>query len=61
MSCGCHCINCGSTDLESNQVGKTEDDEYFDMHHTYKKCKTHFDHLEGNVFESCNICDYKTS
>jgi len=61
MSCGCHCINCESTDLESNQVSITEDDGYFDMHHACKKCKTHFDHLEGNVFESCNICDYKTS
>lgn len=61
MSCSCHCINCESTDLESNQVSITEDDGYFDMHHTCKKCKTHFDHLEGNVFESCNICDYKTS
>ncbi|MEX0656747.1 MAG: hypothetical protein WD154_04300 [Nitrosopumilaceae archaeon] len=61
MSCSCHCINCGSVDLESNQVGKSEDDGYSDMHHTCKKCETHFDHLEGNIFESCNICNYKTS
>jgi len=61
MGCGCHCISCGSVELESNQVGKIEDDGYFDMHHTCRKCKTHFDHLEGNILESCNICDYKTS
>jgi len=61
MSCGCHCINCESTDLESKQVSITEDDGYFDMHHTCKKCKIHFDHLEGNIFESCKICNYKTS
>jgi hypothetical protein len=26
IECGCHCIKCGKTDLESNQVGKTEED-----------------------------------
>jgi hypothetical protein len=45
-------------DLESNQVGKREDDGYFDMHHTCKKCNTHFDHLEGDVFDSCENCNY---
>lgn len=61
MNCGCHCINCGSTDLDSRQVGNIEADGFFDMHHTCKKCKTHFDHLEGNIFDSCKICNYFTS
>lgn len=61
MNCSCHCINCGSTDIDSRQVSDVEDNGYFDMHHTCKKCKTHFDHLEGNIFESCKICDYVAS
>ena len=60
MECGCHCIKCKSTELESNQVGKIENDGYFDMHHTCKKCNTHFDHLEGDVFDDCKICNYKS-
>jgi hypothetical protein len=56
--CGCHCIQCKSTDLESFQVGKTEDDGYFDMHHTCNKCKAHFDHLDGTMFSKCEICRY---
>jgi len=59
FNCGCHCIKCGSMELESNQVGQTEEDGYFDMHHTCNICKTHFDHLDGTVFDSCEICDFK--
>lgn len=61
MQCGCHCIKCGSTDLLTNQIGKAESDGYFDMHHTCKKCNIHFDHLEGDLFESCKICNYKST
>ena len=61
MECGCHCIKCGCTDLESSQTGKIEGDGYFDMHHTCKKCNTHFDHLEGKVFDLCKICGYSSS
>ncbi len=61
MECGCHCIKCGCTDLESNQIEKVEDDGYFDMHHTCKKCNTHFDHLEGKVFDLCEICGYSSN
>jgi hypothetical protein len=50
MQCSCHCIKCGSTDLKSEQVGRIENDGYFDMHHTCRKCNVHFDHLEGCVF-----------
>jgi len=61
MQCGCHCIKCGSTDLKSNQIGKIESDGYFDMHHTCTKCNVHFDHLEGDVFDSCKICGYESN
>ena len=59
MECGCHCIKCGSTKLESKQIGEIEKDGYFDMHHTCKDCNTHFDHLEGDVFDSCKLCNYQ--
>lgn len=61
MQCGCHCIKCGSTELKSEQVGKIESDGYFDMHHTCRKCNAHFDHLEGDVFDSCKVCGYESS
>ncbi len=61
VQCGCHCIKCGSTKLESKRVGKTEENGYFDMHHTCKECDTHFDHLEGETFDSCKLCNYKTN
>ena len=61
IECGCHCIKCKSTELESNKVGKIEEDGYFDMHHTCKKCGTHFDHLDGEIFSSCEKCQYNIS
>ena len=61
MECGCHCIKCGYTDLESSQTGEIEGDGYFDIHHTCKKCNTHFDHLEGKVFDLCEICGYNSN
>jgi len=61
MECGCHCIKCDCIDLESNQTGEIKDDGYFDMHHTCKKCNTHFDHLEGKVFDLCEICSYSSN
>lgn len=60
MECGCHCIKCNSTELESKQIGKVENDGYSDMHHTCMICNAHFDHLEGDVFEDCKICNYKS-
>ena len=59
MDCGCHCIKCKSTELESNRTSIVEKDGYFDMHHTCKKCFVHFDHLDGTIFENCKICNYK--
>ena len=61
IECGCHCIKCKSTELESHQVGEVEGDGYFDMHHTCKSCNTHFDHLDGEIFEECQKCDFKVS
>jgi len=61
IECGCHCIKCGSTDIESNRVSQIEKDGYFDMHHTCNKCTTHFDHLEGMTFDKCEKCQYKIS
>lgn len=60
MKCGCHCIKCKSTDLESKRTGDIENDGYFDMHHTCHKCNVHFDHLEGTIYEECKICKYKS-
>ncbi|MYB30246.1 MAG: hypothetical protein F4Y18_04330 [Cenarchaeum sp. SB0663_bin_5] len=54
--CGCRCIRCKSTDLTSQKVGPTEQDGYYDMHHTCKTCGTHFDHLDGTIFETCTKC-----
>ena len=59
IECGCHCIKCGSEDLESNKVGEIEEDGYFDMHHTCNNCNIHFDHLEGEIFDSCSRCEFK--
>ena len=61
IQCGCHCINCGNTELESNRIGQIESDGYFDMHHTCKKCDIHFDHLDGETFDKCEKCHYKIS
>lgn len=61
IECGCHCINCKSTNLESNRIGQIESDGYFDIHHTCNQCNTHFDHLDGEIFDSCEKCKYKIS
>ncbi|MCA9813386.1 MAG: hypothetical protein KC483_11095 [Nitrosarchaeum sp.] len=61
IECGCHCIKCGSTKLESNKTSQTEDDGYFDMHHTCMECNTHFDHLDGETFTTCEKCNHKSS
>lgn len=60
ISCGCHCIKCKGTDLESYQVSEAEEDGYFDMHHTCRSCDAHFDHLDGEVFHTCEKCGYSS-
>jgi len=61
VECGCHCIKCKSTDLESNRIEEVEKDGYFDMHHTCNQCNTHFDHLAGETFSICKKCNYFSS
>jgi hypothetical protein len=61
IECGCHCIKCKNTNLKSNRIGQIEKDGYFDMHHTCNECNTHFDHLEGEIFDNCEKCQYKIS
>ncbi len=61
LACGCHCIKCKSINLNSNKVGAVEKDGYFIIHHTCSKCNTHFDHLDGEIFYSCEKCQYKIS
>ena len=58
IKCGCHCITCKSTNLESNKIGLVGKDGYFDMHHTCQQCNTHFDHLDGEIFVNCIKCNY---
>ena len=57
-SCGCRCIRCGSTSMSSRRVGDAHADGERDIHHTCGSCNAHFDHLEGDVFESCAECGY---
>ena len=61
IECGCHCINCKSTNLESTKVGIEEKDGYFNMHHTCQQCNAHFDHLDGEIFPDCLKCDYSSN
>lgn len=60
IDCGCRCMRCRSSNLESVRVGEVEDDGYFDMHHTCAECGAHFDHLEGVVFKACDACGYES-
>lgn len=56
MECNCRCINCKGSNLNSNDF--KADDGYVDSHHTCMTCGTHFNHLDGEQFEFCSICDY---
>lgn len=56
MECNCRCIKCKSNNLTSNDF--TANDGYNDTHHTCLSCDTHFDHLDGEQFEHCSICNF---
>lgn len=58
ITCGCRCIVCKSQKLTGNSF--TAADGYTDIHHTCRDCGAHFDHLDGTVFEKCEICHFKT-
>ena len=58
VECGCRCIKCGGSLLDSQRAGPVEKDGYFERHHTCSGCGAHFDHLDGTVFESCVRCGH---
>jgi transposase-like protein len=47
---------CKSQNLEGKSF--TASDGYIDIHHSCRDCGSHFDHLDGTVFEKCDICSY---
>lgn len=57
-SCGCRCIKCKSTNLKTDRISEPEEDGYYDMHHTCADCNTHFDHLDGQTFDTCQMCGF---
>lgn len=58
MECNCRCINCKSPKLE--YFGFKAKDGFDDIHHTCKICKTHFNHLDGETYKECKICNFNT-
>jgi hypothetical protein len=56
MICSCRCMNCKSSFLESK--GFLADDGFEDIHHTCKECGIHFNHLDGEQYEICSVCNY---
>lgn len=58
VNCGCHCIVCKGTNLKTYGVSEPDEDGYYDMHHTCADCGAHFDHLDGQTFDTCDICGF---
>ncbi len=56
MICSCRCMNCKSSAMESKKF--IAEDGYEDIHHTCATCGIHFNHLDGEQFKTCSICDY---
>jgi hypothetical protein len=56
MKCGCRCITCKSQKLES--FAFVAPDGLEDMHHTCLTCRTHFNHLDGEIYSTCQTCNY---
>lgn len=57
IHCGCRCIKCKSPDLLSNRF--MAEDKYEDIHHTCRICNTHFNHMDGEIYNGCIICKFK--
>ena len=55
--CGCRCIKCKNAILNSNSF--VSNDGFEDTHHTCDTCGTHFDHLDGEVYSTCSLCNYE--
>jgi ribosomal protein L37E len=49
-------MNCKSSLLESKNFIAA--DGFEDIHHTCKECGIHFNHLDGEQFKTCSICNY---
>lgn len=56
MFCGCRCIKCKSPDL--NYFEFIANDGFDEVHHTCKTCGTHFNHLDGDIYDSCIQCNF---
>ncbi len=56
MICSCRCMVCKSPNLKSFEF-KAEDG-YQDIHHTCGGCGLHFNHLDGEQYKKCDICNY---
>lgn len=56
MECNCRCINCKSQMLTSKDF--IAEDGYEDSHHTCQSCGIHFNHLDGERFTKCIVCDF---
>ena len=55
-TCGCRCMKCKNQQLESFRF--VASDGYDDTHHTCLSCNTHFSHLDGETYVTCQTCDY---
>ena len=58
MICGCRCIKCKSQHLESFSF--VASDGFDEMHHTCLSCDTHFNHLDGDTYITCEMCNHIT-
>jgi hypothetical protein len=56
MFCSCRCIKCKSQNLDYFEF--ISSDGFDEVHHTCRMCKTHFNHLDGDIYNSCKECNY---
>lgn len=56
--CGCRCMKCKNQKLDSFRF--IADDGFDDMHHTCLSCNAHFSHVDGEIFITCERCNYQT-
>ncbi|MGI0023634.1 MAG: hypothetical protein ACREA4_00640 [Nitrososphaera sp.] len=47
---------CKSRELDSNSFEAP--DGYQDIHHTCRSCGIHFNHLDGEKYANCSICQF---
>ncbi|NOJ29023.1 MAG: hypothetical protein DA328_02525 [Nitrososphaeraceae archaeon] len=57
IDCGCRCIKCKNQKLSN--MSFIASDGYEDIHHTCLSCNTHFNHMDGEILDSCEICRYR--